>query len=577
MKILKNTTGSNITLLDLGITILTSSQVTLSPTDYADAADSDELVELIGNGNIVVNNGSVDLGKSDGVRLIQGGFTNKVQVDDDLTDSDRIKVLVNYDPTTVDHNSIQNNGTNTHTQIDSHIADSSIHFTEGSIDHGSISGLGDDDHPQYLNETRHDSLPSDNPHNVTASQTGAETSAQLDARDTDNRNRANHTGTQNASTISDFDVEVSNNPTVVTNTAKVSADGSINTHSDVDLTINVNMLQDVLVKLSDGNVRSMTLATLTSLMIPPVISGKVINGQIISVSDYPPGTSTASMHQWYSDGIAISGANSATYQVTDATEGSEITVKVNNGEFSNTLTNFIPLDISGLVHWIDPADAISSLTTIVNKGSGANLSRTFGIGVSTTANGLNALYMDGQQYTAADAFGGSITAMTAISLHTEEVRGPNIIYSLNGTQDGGASGTATNRIFWNAPWSNGFYYQDMGALPGARVEIGIGAFVAGRNFLTSLEYDTSRQAMFLPLSNQQTIEVKSTVAPVSTSGINIGQLPIASPGRYIFKEFIAYDSVLSTADRQKVEGYIAHKWGLEGELDASHPYSSEAP
>ena len=36
------------------------------------------------------------------------------------------------------------------------------------------------------------------------------------------RDRANHTGTQTASTISDFDTEVSNNPDVVANTAKVS-------------------------------------------------------------------------------------------------------------------------------------------------------------------------------------------------------------------------------------------------------------------------------------------------------------------------------------------------------------------
>lgn len=49
-----------------------------------------------------------------------------------------------------------------------------------------------------------------------------ETSAQLDVRDTDNRNRANHTGTQIASTISDFDTEVSNNINVLANTAKRS-------------------------------------------------------------------------------------------------------------------------------------------------------------------------------------------------------------------------------------------------------------------------------------------------------------------------------------------------------------------
>lgn len=49
------------------------------------------------------------------------------------------------------------------------------------------------------------------------------------------RNRSNHTGTQTASTISDFDTEVSNNTSVTANTAKVSADGSINTHSDVSV------------------------------------------------------------------------------------------------------------------------------------------------------------------------------------------------------------------------------------------------------------------------------------------------------------------------------------------------------
>jgi hypothetical protein len=45
--------------------------------------------------------------------------------------------------------------------------------------------------------------------------------------------RTNHTGTQAASTISDFDIEVANNTTVEANTAKISADGSVTTHSDV--------------------------------------------------------------------------------------------------------------------------------------------------------------------------------------------------------------------------------------------------------------------------------------------------------------------------------------------------------
>ena len=50
----------------------------------------------------------------------------------------------------VDHDDLTNAGTNTHSQIDTHIGTGSIHFTEGSIDHGSITGLGDDDHTQYV-------------------------------------------------------------------------------------------------------------------------------------------------------------------------------------------------------------------------------------------------------------------------------------------------------------------------------------------------------------------------------------------------------------------------------------------
>ncbi len=50
---------------------------------------------------------------------------------------------------TTDHTALTNIGTNTHAQIDTHIADATLHFTEASIDHGSIAGLADNDHPQY--------------------------------------------------------------------------------------------------------------------------------------------------------------------------------------------------------------------------------------------------------------------------------------------------------------------------------------------------------------------------------------------------------------------------------------------
>jgi hypothetical protein len=41
-------------------------------------------------------------------------------------------------------------------------------------------------------------------------------------------------------------------------------------------------------------------------------------------------------------------------------------------------------------------------------------------------------------------------------------------------------------------------------------------------------------------------------------------------------EVIHYNAALTTTQRQQVEGYLAWKWGLQGSLDAAHPYRSNA-
>jgi len=44
-----------------------------------------------------------------------------------------------------------------------------------------------------------------------------------------------------------------------------------------------------------------------------------------------------------------------------------------------------------------------------------------------------------------------------------------------------------------------------------------------------------------------------------------------------FSEVLFFAANLSTTDRQKVEGYLAHKWNLAGNLPADHPYKAAAP
>lgn len=42
-------------------------------------------------------------------------------------------------------------------------------------------------------------------------------------------------------------------------------------------------------------------------------------------------------------------------------------------------------------------------------------------------------------------------------------------------------------------------------------------------------------------------------------------------------EIIVYNAALGAANRQKVEGYLAHKWGLVDRLPGNHPYKNSVP
>ena len=44
-----------------------------------------------------------------------------------------------------------------------------------------------------------------------------------------------------------------------------------------------------------------------------------------------------------------------------------------------------------------------------------------------------------------------------------------------------------------------------------------------------------------------------------------------------FGEVVITNAQQSTSDRQKMEGYLAWKWGIQGNLSASHPYKTAAP
>jgi hypothetical protein len=60
---------------------------------------------------------------------------------------------------------------------------------------------------------------------------------------------------------------------------------------------------------------------------------------------------------------------------------------------------------------------------------------------------------------------------------------------------------------------------------------------------------------------------------------SLGGLQFGTNYRYIDADIneIVFTGNLSDPDRQKMEGYIAWKWGLEGSLPVGHPYKNSAP
>jgi hypothetical protein len=48
-------------------------------------------------------------------------------------------------------------------------------------------------------------------------------------------------------------------------------------------------------------------------------------------------------------------------------------------------------------------------------------------------------------------------------------------------------------------------------------------------------------------------------------------------GTYYPFEILMFNQYLDNTDRQKIEGYLAWKWGLQASLPIGHPYKSAAP
>ena len=80
------------------------------------------------------------------------------------------------------------------------------------------------------------------------------------------------------------------------------------------------------------------------------------------------------------------------------------------------------------------------------------------------------------------------------------------------------------------------------------------------------------------LPNSQALWIDGQI--VGSQAYSQGALAIDKVGESFsgeIAEVLVFDQQVNSVNRLKIEGYLAHKWGLKSNLPDLHPYSDEPP
>ncbi|MEM1335414.1 MAG: type II secretion system protein [Actinomycetota bacterium] len=263
-----------------------------------------------------------------------------------------------------------------------------------------------------------------------------------------------------------------------------------------------------------------------------------------------------------------------TYTITDIATGNDVTTGpaagsggLGGGSGSTPAALWEPDQIGSLVLWLDAADTATITTSgsdVVGwadkSGSGNDAEQTVnvrrpGSGV-TTLNGNNVISYDGS-----DAFLEGINSNRDWQDMFIVTRwdGAGTFPSFNGLFTARTTGSGSIGVIGRSGSSN--YYTP--------------------NWFTTLRHDGTTRSVAGALGDLQTPTI---VNATSASDLSVNGFALGSDRRLggrswngIIAEVVVSDVPLSDAERELVEGYLAHKWGTASELPAGHPYRDAAP
>ena len=253
---------------------------------------------------------------------------------------------------------------------------------------------------------------------------------------------------------------------------------------------------------------------------------------------------------------------------------------------STVVSTFNPTNVTGLLLWLDASDPNGNGTVPTNGTTFTTWTDKSGKGSNATAN--SAVTYSSTGFNSKPSFTFDNTKW-----FTGNITDTNSTISVFALCSMSSSSTASARVIG---FSNGAGVNDynnssfFGFL--RQSNTGLGPYRGGTyqsNNPAAYSTPLLWECWFDGTNMYSTVQngastVLNTTANSGAFGIsfyNVGNNPNTAdtngPFYGYISEIVVYSTSLTQLDRQKVEGYLSWKWGLQANLPSSHPYYSAKP
>jgi len=242
---------------------------------------------------------------------------------------------------------------------------------------------------------------------------------------------------------------------------------------------------------------------------------------------------------------------------------------------SKSVWGFDPRSVPGCSLWLDAADSStivlsgSNITTWVDKSGNGRNATSQGTGAVYSNNGL--LFTGSQTLLGSNAtylhnsVNGTWTVFGVFQASTTSIANPRIL-NYQATPDN----VAQFLYIENGRFSSYIWSSPSAQLTGSIVAL-------NTPYLTSIVNTTSNTILYLNGTSNAAVN-HGTNTTISNSTYWIGGFDSGSERFYgTLNELLVFSNNLSESQRQQVEGYLAHKWGLQTSIPSTHPFYSIRP